>query len=66
MNESARRSVLLTGISYPLLVVGVFLLFTEITAAGAVSFASGIFLTGVNELCLYIAKNSSVKQDVLS
>lgn len=66
MNETARRSVLLTGISYPLLIVGVLLFVTEITVAGAVSFASGIFLIGVNELCLYIARNSFVKQDVLS
>lgn len=66
MNEPARRSVLLTGLSYPLLVAGIILLFTGVTAAGTVLLASGIFLIGVNELCLYIARSSLVRPDVHS
>lgn len=63
VNEPARRSVLLTGISFPLLIAGALLLFTGITVAGAVLFGSGIFLIGVNELCLYIARSSPEQQD---
>lgn len=64
MSEPVRRSVLLTGLSYPLLIAGALLLFTGITVAGAVLLASGIFLIGVNELCLYIARSSSARQAV--
>lgn len=66
VSEPARRSVLLTGLSYPLSVAGIVLLFIGVTVAGAVLLASGIFLIGVNELCLYIARSSSARQDVRS
>ena len=58
VSESARRSVLLTGLSYPLLVAGIILLLTGVTVAGAVLLASGVFLIGVNEICLYIARSN--------
>lgn len=66
MSEPARRSILLTGLSYPLSVAGIVLLFIGGTVAGAVLLVSGIFLIGVNELCLYIARGSSVRQEVRS
>lgn len=53
MNDArgqARRSVLLTGLSYPLLVIGLVLLFTAITVPGAVLATSGVFLIEINEL----------------
>ena len=63
VSESARRSVLLTGLSYPLLVAGIILLLTGVTVADAVLLASGVFLIGVNEICLYIARSNVVPQD---
>ncbi|MGO2862750.1 MAG: hypothetical protein ACTIC1_16445 [Brevibacterium sp.] len=61
MGETARRSILLTGLSYPLLVAGILLLVFGIAVARAVLLASGIFLIGVNEICLYIGRIGSVR-----
>lgn len=61
----ARRSILLTGLSYPLLAVGLALLFTEVTVPGAVLLGSGVFLIGINELCFYIARSGENCSDHL-
>jgi K+-transporting ATPase c subunit len=53
------RSILLTALSYPLLVVGLLVLFLGSQAAGAVLTASGVFLIGINELCFAIARSAS-------
>lgn len=66
VQEPAHRSILLTGLSYPLFAVGAVLLFMSITIAGAVLLGSGVFLIGINELCLYIAKNGAVRERVES
>ncbi|SMX97474.1 MULTISPECIES: hypothetical protein [unclassified Brevibacterium] len=60
MREEARRSLLLTGLSYPLFIAGIILLFTAITVPGAVLLGSGVFLIGINELCVYIARTGPV------
>jgi membrane-bound ClpP family serine protease len=64
VQESAQRSILLTGLSYPLVIVGAILLFMSITIPGAVLLGSGVFLIGVNELCLYIAKCAVVREGI--
>ncbi|MGC2941228.1 hypothetical protein [Brevibacterium sp. FAM 24638] len=61
VQESAHRSILLTGLSYPLFALGAVLLFMSITIPGAVLLGSGVFLIGINELCLYIAKFIAVR-----
>jgi hypothetical protein len=66
MSEPARRSVLLTALSYPLLAAGITLLFVDIAVAGTALLASGVFLIGINELCLYIARSNVVQHDVHS
>ncbi|WP_210604103.1 hypothetical protein [Brevibacterium oceani] len=64
VQEPAHRSILLTGLSYPLFAAGVVLLFMSITIPGAVLLGSGVFLIGINELCLYIAKSGAVRERV--
>jgi hypothetical protein len=58
LQEPARRSLLLTALSYPLVVAGIILLVLAIEVPGAALLGSGAFLIGINELCLYIAKSS--------
>ena len=58
MQEPARRSLLLTALSYPLVVAGIILLILAVEVPGAALLGSGVFLIGINELCLYIAKLS--------
>ena len=58
LQEPARRSLLLTALSYPLVVAGIILLVLAIEVPGAALLGSGVFLIGINELCLYIAKSS--------
>ncbi|UVI36295.1 hypothetical protein [Brevibacterium spongiae] len=62
VQDPAHRSILLTSLSYPLFVAGAVLLFASITIPGAVLLGSGVFLIGVNELCLYIAKSSTTQE----
>ena len=64
MRRQARRSVLLTGLSYPLFIAGIVLLFTAMNVPGAVLLGSGVFLIGINELCLYIARSSLERQNL--
>lgn len=64
VREQARRSVLLTGLSYPLFIVGIVLLFTEMTVPGAVLLGCGVFLIGINELCVYVARTGPVRQGI--
>lgn len=49
--EDAGRSLLLTAISYPLLVIGLIFLLVGPELAGATMTACGTFLIGVNEVC---------------
>ncbi|SMX67540.1 hypothetical protein BAURA63_00515 [Brevibacterium aurantiacum] len=62
VQESAHRSILLTSLSYPLFVAGLVLLFVSNTIPGAVMLSSGVFLIGINELCLYIARSSALSR----
>ena len=64
VREQARRSVLLTGLSYPLFIAGILLLFTAVTVPGAVLLSSGVFLIGINELCVYIARTGATPRRV--
>ncbi len=66
MQEPAHRSILLTGLSYPLFAVGVVLLIISMTVPGAVLLGSGVCLIGINELCLCIARNGVVRERVES
>ena len=59
LQASARRSLLLTALSYPLVVAGIILLILAVEVPGAALLGSGVFLIGINELCLYIAKSSA-------
>ncbi|MFE1082762.1 MULTISPECIES: hypothetical protein [Brevibacterium] len=58
LQEPARRSLLLTALSYLLVVAGISLLILAYEVPGAALLGSGVFLIGINELCLYIAKSS--------
>ncbi|MGO3021675.1 MAG: hypothetical protein ACTIIH_00360 [Brevibacterium sp.] len=62
LQEPVRRSLLLTALSYPLVVAGIFLLVLAIEAPGAALLGSGVFLIGINELCLYIARSSATSR----
>jgi hypothetical protein len=64
VEEPARRSILLAGLSYPLVGVGIILMFMALEVSGAVLLGSGVFLIGINELCLYIAKSGAVREHV--
>lgn len=64
VREQAHRSVLLTGLSYPLFIAGILLLFTAVTVPGAVLLSSGVFLIGINELCVCIARTGATPRRV--
>lgn len=49
--ERGERSILLIGLSYPLLLLGLFLIFSGGTLAGAIIVAASAFLIGVTEMC---------------
>lgn len=59
MTMNPGRSILLTALSYPLLVIGLLILFLGSQTAGAVLTASGVFLIGINELCFHISLSIS-------
>ena len=59
LQEPARRSLLLTALSYQLVVAGIILLILAVEVPGAALLGSGVFLIGINELCLYIARSSA-------
>lgn len=62
VQESARRSILLTSLGYPLVVAGIILLVLAVEDPGAALLGSGVFLIGINELCLYIARSSALSR----
>ncbi|GAA1488192.1 hypothetical protein [Brachybacterium sacelli] len=56
-SQHVGRSPLLTGLSYPLLAIGIFCLLAGIEGIGMTFMACATFLIGVNELCLYMARS---------
>ncbi|MGO3886505.1 MAG: hypothetical protein ACTJHU_09430 [Mycetocola sp.] len=58
-NDVPSRSPILTFLGYPLLVAGLFFLFTGFELAGAVLTISGVLLIGITELCFVISKNGA-------